>query len=176
MHYWFEMPNKFTFEMPKVRRFILNRCNGGRILFPFAGPTRFPHLKNTTYIDINPDMNPDIVCDAKDILDHLEQSTFDLIISDPPYSAYQANISYDCEKYHHALTIYNMNFDKLLKVGGYFIQLGYSSSGMGRKRGYDKTDLAIVCLGGHHNDILISVERKTQHLLSHFITENENGV
>jgi hypothetical protein len=50
--------------------------------------------------------------------------------------------------------------DRLVEPGGVVVSLGWNTCGMGKKRGYEKEELLVVCHGSGHNDTLVLVERK----------------
>lgn len=60
------------------------------ILHVFAGTIK--DGRKVTTVDLNPDLNPTIVCDAVKMSDHLAPNSFDLVIADPPYSKKDAKI------------------------------------------------------------------------------------
>jgi hypothetical protein len=47
-----------------------------------------------------------------------------------------------------------------IKVGGYCISFGWNSNGMGKNRGFEIVEILLVSHGGHHNDTIVTVERK----------------
>jgi len=53
-----------------------------RILHLFSGTVRD---KQGITFDINPNLNPDVVGDVRDLLKYFSKGQFDLVIADPPY-------------------------------------------------------------------------------------------
>jgi len=163
--YWFDMPNKWTFNMTKINRYLAKVIqHHKKILIPFAGEyrfTEFPFLE-FIYCDIEENLpKPYLKGNIMDLLPTLGK--FDLIISDPPYSMHQAHISYN-NKDMIQMTALKLQYDDHLENHGEIIHFGFNSTGMAKKRGYVKHELCIVNGGGEHNDILILREQK-QHLL-----------
>jgi len=154
------MPNKWTFQMKKLRTFILKYIPEGKILVPFAGLYRFIEKNNREYIynDLNPDIKADFNLHGYELSKEFKDKSFDCIIADPPYSHYQGKVSYSGYKVQR-ITDWRKTAFRLLKNNGIYIELGFNSTGL-RKFLAEKIALGICCLGGSHNDILIIVQRK----------------
>jgi len=169
-HYEFAMGNKWTFEMKPIKTYLHRKIvQHQRILIPFAGQTRFYiPKKQITYIDIDPTMpQPCIYGDSLKILDVFvsQNKKFDLIISDPPYTFFQSVQTYKMNKENvkmQTITKIKEMYQDLLEPRGEIIHFGYNSTGMGQKRGFEKTHLHIITLGGSHNDILMLTEKYPQ--------------
>jgi hypothetical protein len=155
----FEMPRKWTFQMPKLRGWVESRLEG-EILNLFGGVTKLtPPDGGVIYTN---DFNPDIVADMnKDACD-LEQwqgckSCYDTVIFDPPYSDFQAVKTYGvkkAQKVSHARDV----VEYVLRPGGRVISLGFNSTGMSASRGFEKEALLLVNCGGSHNDYIVLSE------------------
>jgi len=162
LEYWFEMPNRWTFEMPKLRAFVGKYIPyGGDVLIPFAGRYRFPNRLDGSsfyYNDLNPKIKAGTNMEAYLLKDHYPARMFDCIIADPPYSHYQGTIRYDGHQLQ-SITRWRETADFLLKKGGTYIELGFNSTGL-RQEIAEKIALGICCMGGSHNDILIIVQKK----------------
>lgn len=160
MERWFEMPRKWTFQMPKLRRWIESRLEGD-VLNLFGGVVRLP---NATHNDLNAELlNPgDLNLDAFDLAawrDHA--SRYDTVVFDPPYSAHQAVVSYGtkrAQRVTHARDV----VEYVLKPDGRVISLGFNSTGMSDGRGFTKEALALVNCGGSHNDYILLSERRIE--------------
>jgi hypothetical protein len=156
----FEMPRKYTFEQPKLRAWILSYCQG-RVLNVFGGTTI---LEKDGCEFVTNDMNPDIPAafhfDATELAQHLPEHSFDTILLDPPYTMFQAVHSYHGVMCQDITAVRNTT-DRLLKPNGVVISLGYNTTGMSAKRGYEKLAILICNNGGSHNDILTLVEQKS---------------
>ena len=152
----FEMPRKWTFQMPKLRKWVEDRIVG-RTLNLFGGVTRLNG--DIVYNDLNPVLPADLRRDAYDLSQWTDcGGSFDTVIFDPPYSAVQAVKTYGVKKAQlvsHARDV----VEYVLKPGGRVISLGFNSTGMSNSRGFVKEAILMVNCGGSHNDYLIVSER-----------------
>jgi len=57
-----------------------------KVLHLFSGTVDKERWKNEVLFDINPDLNPDVIGDAKNLSQYFQENEFDLVIADPPYS------------------------------------------------------------------------------------------
>jgi hypothetical protein len=160
---WFEMPRKWTFQMPLLRRWIENRLTGD-VLNLFGGATRLTHPDSgrlVVYNDLNPDLPADLRKDAYDLSQWLDlERSFDTVVFDPPYTAYQAVKTYGrkAQLVSHARDV----VEHVLRPHGVVISLGFNSTGMSESRGFVKESMAIVNCGGSHNDFILLQERKVE--------------
>ena len=163
---FFEMPSIDTFEMPKLRSWVLKQCSG-KILNLFGGKTKIDKYYPDKIIsnDINPEIEADFHYDATEIGKYFPQESFDSVIFDPPYTMYQAVHSYNGNMVQDVTACRN-SLAPLIKPGGIIVSLGYNSTGMGKSRGFKKIKLLLVNSGGSHNDIILLVERRVQSKLS----------
>ena len=163
---FFEMPCIDTFEMPKLRTWVLKQCSG-TVLNLFGGKTRLNNYypNKIIYNDKNMEIDADYHYDALEIGSHFPEESFDSVIFDPPYTMYQAVHNYDGHMIQD-ITACRNSLSQLLKPGGIIISLGYNSTGMGKHRGYKKTKILLVNNGASHNDIIILVEKKVQSKLT----------
>jgi len=82
-----------------------------KILHPFGGKAEFG-----VRCDINPDVEPDYVCDAHDLPFGNE---FDLVVLDPPYSNDLSVELYGTGKLHFKK--YTAEASRVCKIGGYVV-------------------------------------------------------
>lgn len=158
----FEMPRKWTFQMPKLRGWVESRLEGS-VLNLFGGVVRLtpPEGGMVVHNDIEPgllhdgDLNRDAYC-LEQWMDH--PGCFDTVIFDPPYSAHQAVVSYGTKKAQRVTHARDV-VEYVLKPGGRVISLGFNSTGMSASRGFQKEHILMVNCGGSHNDYLIICER-----------------
>jgi hypothetical protein len=152
----FEMPRSWTFQMPKLRKWMEDRIEG-HTLNLFGGITRLKG--DVVYNDLNPDLPADLRRDAYDLNQWADShARFDTVIFDPPYSAFQAVRTYGrkrAQEVTHARDV----VEYVLKPGGRVISFGFNTTGMGMSRGYEKEAILIVNCGGSHNDYLCMSER-----------------
>jgi 16S rRNA G966 N2-methylase RsmD len=71
-----------------------------------------------TRVDIKSEVNPDILCDAHKLSDHINE-TFDIILADPPYSTEEAKKLYNTPKLNYKK--WSAEADKVLNKGGLLI-------------------------------------------------------
>lgn len=162
------MPRKWTFQMPKLRAWIESRIEG-KTLNLFGGVTRLVHptlppiidtagTPAVIYNDLNPELPADLRKDAYDLAqwsDH--HASFDTVVFDPPYTAYQAVKTYGrkAQLVSHARDV----VEYVLRPGGRVISLGFNSTGMSETRCFAKEAIALVNCGGSHNDYILISER-----------------
>jgi hypothetical protein len=156
---FFEMPRKWTFQMPKLRAWVESRLEG-TVLNLFGGIVRFPLAVHN---DLNKDLanQPlDLNRDAYDLTAWVDMpGVYDTVIFDPPYSAHQAVVSYGTKKQQqvsHARDV----VEYVLRPHGRVISLGFNSTGMSAGRGFDKEAILLVNCGGSHNDFIVTSERR----------------
>ena len=157
-------PKKYTFEMPKLKQWTEQNCIG-KVLNLFAGKT----LLNIdeTRVDLNKDMPADYYMDAYNFVRMAKENKwiYDTVIFDPPY-----NLRKSREKY---LGVYTSELRKIktilpniLSENGRIISYGYDTTGMGKKRGFEKIGICIINHAGDHNDTLCLIEKKIQQCLN----------
>lgn len=146
--------------------------------------------RNQNFATITNDMDPQFKTtynmEANECLELLHREygdeSVDIIVFDPPYSSkmlkqHYGGIGADLEQWHCQTPWVRAKkaAAKLLKVGGYFIHLGWHTKGLGTQRGFDIIDGAIFSnVGtGSTNDIIMIVEQKIQQNLSKWLTCEE---
>jgi len=166
------MPNKWTFQMKPILAFVEKELfKHTSVLIPFGGMKRWPQHPGMTYIDIEEGRpKPYLLEDCRDVMQELTKQgkKYSLIISDPPFSMFQAVHSYGNTKMQD-ITYVRQLYDQLLLPGGIIIHCGFNSTGMGITRGYQKQELLVVNCGGSHNDFLILKEKKMQSSLDNIV-------
>jgi hypothetical protein len=172
MERFFEMPRRWTFQMPKLRHWIESRLEG-QVLNLFGGVTKltvpFPQkfdihgeesgLYSVISNDLNEDLPADLRIDAYDLSKWTPYAnSFDTVVFDPPYSAFQAVKTYGrkAQLVSHARDVVEF----VLRGNGRVLSLGFNSTGMSGSRGFDKEAICLVNCGGSHNDIILLSERR----------------
>jgi hypothetical protein len=164
------MPNKWTFEIKAIRELLCQYAGDGKKwVDPFAGRSDFAGFRN----DLNPKNNQPFQVEASAYLESLLnlEGLIEGVIFDPPYSMEQIKRSYeDIGKKWDQRGTQNLNgsfprskdlIARLVRPGGHVISFGWNTVGMGIKRGFDIVEILIVCHGGHRNDTLCTVEKKS---------------
>lgn len=150
-------PKKYTFEQPKVKKWIEEKCRG-KVLNLFAGKTRLN--TNEVRVDLSNEFNPDYCMDAFSFVLYAKENNykFDTIILDPPYSLRKS-----MEKYNGKIcSTFNKIKNELpyiLNENGIIITLGYTSVCMGKIRGFKKVEICLICHGGAHHDTIAVIEK-----------------
>ncbi len=98
------------------------------------------------------------------------RGSFTGVLFDPPYSYRQVSEHYKvlgkkATQLDTSTRFYNRAMNpiaKKIKVGGIAISFGWNSNGFGKKRGFEIIEILLVAHGGHHNDTIVTVERKMQ--------------
>ena len=110
-HYRGGMPLHAEKWLLKLALELSNR--GARILNLFCGMNEMGFR-----VDIKPDVNPDLVCDAHELSKHCDMK-FDIILADPPYSNQESKALYGTPKINYKK--WTSEADKLLYPGGILI-------------------------------------------------------
>lgn len=146
---------------------------------PFARECFTNQMENCITNDMNPafdtDYNLEFKAFAKEMWTIYKK--FDLILFDPPYSLRQLKEHYDGIGSKMALwQSQNMWKDgkdilaRQVRVGGYVISLGWTTSGFGKKRGFKKVAVHVMEQAAREDRyaLLITVEQKVQSTLKDF--------
>lgn len=165
------MANPETFDIPPIRQIVKRYLRESKLsLDPFARNKRWATYTN----DLNPDTKAQYHVKAIDFLKFMEDSAVepDLVLFDPPYSPAQVKEVYQGIGLEvgqedvwmtAAWTSERDIIHRILQVGGVVVSLGWNSSGMGKKRGYEFLEGLIVNHGAAHSDTIVVVERKLAH-------------
>ena len=159
------MPNSRTFSIKPIQKLIEKYYDKDKItLNPFANESKYG-ITN----DINPNLNTDYHMDATEFLGKFDKDSVDLVLYDPPYTPTQlkehyGNFPESKALYYTSKSSYwsnqkNMIAD-IVKGNGIVLSFGYDSNGMGKNRGFELVEVLLVAHGGHHNDTIVTVERK----------------
>ena len=160
------MPNKWTFEMPVVKRLIQKYNVGLNWIDPFCGQSNVAEYRNDLAVD---------KIDAFDFLSKFNTSTLTGCLFDPPYSMEQTKRSYQSIGIADWQTRYGNNKNggfpnvkdqiaRILYPNGYCISFGWNSNGLGKKRGFEIIEVVLIAHGGNHNDTIVTVEQKSTNL------------
>ncbi len=160
------MPNKWTFTIKPIAELLARYVGDGKgWVDPFAGENSPAEFTN----DINPEAPTQHHLFADEYCKQVV-GNFNGIIFDPPYSYRQITECYSGFGFKATQKDTQSNFynrvmnaicDKV-KAGGISISCGWNSSGFGKNRGFQIIEILLVAHGGHHNDTIVTVERKIQ--------------
>lgn len=154
-----DMPHKHTFKIGTVqsvlRRFV---GNGAGWADPFAND----HSPAEHTNDLNPETAAKKHMDAFEFLQTFDADSLAGVLLDPPYSMHQVTMSYKGygKERVNALTPVYDEAQRIVRPDGYVLTFGWNSNGLGSVRGFDMLEVIIIPHGGHHNDTIITVERK----------------
>ena len=135
------MPNKQTFSIKPIRKFIDNWNPGGVSYDPFCGDSTIATYRN------------DIKISGIDSLDWLKKQpsrSGDLLLHDPPYTPRQLKECYNSLglSLHDTRASYwsqlRDEIQRIVKPGGIVLSFGYGASHVGKTRGFEITDGMIV--------------------------------
>lgn len=176
---------KWTFESTPIREWVENRLEG-RVLNVCAGETKLEHDNEIVRNDLSPDIDADSHYDAAELSAHYDESSFDFIVFDPPWTLYQANLRYEGRHVHstgsnidseidvdklpldldkdksqvgHA-RLAKDGFDYLLREGGRVLQLTYHGTCMPNRLGYEQEERVIFDPIGENKSVIGSIDRK----------------
>jgi hypothetical protein len=159
-----EMPNKWTFQIPTVKQ-ILQKYNVGKgWVDPFAGECSPAEITN----DLNPDRPTKFHMHALEFCKQL-QGEYNGCLFDPPYSLRQVKECYD-QIGIQALSMDDTNYfpnnvkeeiaHKIIP-GGIVICFGWNSLGFGLNLNFEMLEIFLIPHGGKHNDTIVTVEQKS---------------
>ncbi len=163
------MPSHETFSIKPIGEFVKKYLLQARFhtIDPFARDTCLAEYTN----DINPKSLAKYHLDAIEFLNLLKSQGVwsDLVILDPPYTPRQVSECYKelgmkVTQKDTQTGVFMKNLrdatDKLVVKNGVILSFGYSSVGMGKKRGYEIEEIMLCCHGGAHADTICMAERK----------------
>lgn len=167
------MPNADTFSVKPIGEFVqryLAECKngGGMSIDPFARNKNWCDLTN----DLNPHTSAQFHMKAEEWLPGLlaeYREKFSLGILDMPYSPRQISECYKdsgltagmAETQNARLySSVKSALAPLLKPDAIVLSFGWSTSGMGKKHGFEIIEIMLCCHGGAHNDTICVAERR----------------
>jgi len=158
------MPNKWTFKMKCVQE-LFGRVLEGEWADPFAGLYSPAKYRN----DIEDDRNSTSQMDALDFLKSMDDESVDGVLFDPPYSVEQCLRKYTPKfKGTAGRAEYwakcKDQIQRVIKPGGTAISFCWDSTGIGKKRGFEITEILLICHGACHNDTIVTVETKVSNV------------
>lgn len=158
------MPNKNTFSIKPIKKLLSEELTEGLWIDPFANESKLATVTN----DINPEFDTDYHLDALAFLKKFEDDSVDGVLYDPPYSLTQVKECYKgygknvapSDWHRMFYTNQSMELSRIVRKGGKVISFGWHSGGIGKKYGFELERILLVPHGGHHNDTIVTVERK----------------
>jgi len=139
--------SKNTFTIAPIKRF-LNRHVGREFFEPFPYP---------------------FIQDALEMMAHIpDRGLVGHCVVDPPYSdrqlvdKYKAAGGFSIMGNPHYWKLIKAEIARIMKPGNKVITMGWTTTGIGMRNGFYKTDLLIVNHGAQHSDTLILLEKRAQ--------------
>jgi hypothetical protein len=108
-------------------------------------------------VDMNPDMNPDVICKSEDVDKHIQHDSIDVVFADPPYTQADSNIGYKGNFPNKKKTLHSIH--KILKKDGIVIWLD-TCLPMFRKTEYKLIAVITIIISTNHRVRLVSVFQK----------------
>jgi len=151
-------PSKFTFDMPKLKRWVEDRCEG-KVLNLFAGKTMLgiDELRNDICIDMPAHYHLEVEEFIKMAVE--KGLKFDTVILDPPYNSRKSREKYE-GRYIGSFTKIKDILPQIITENGLVITFGYDTVGMSKSRGIEKIEICIICHNGDYQDTLGVMERR----------------
>ena len=150
LQYAWAMPNKRTFTIKPIAKLLKKYCGPVPGFSHAVDPFQFPYKY-----------------DALVYLQTMKNESVKLLLLDPPYSQNQLAVTYANQgtpPFDKYLTDVKNEAARIMAPDGICISFGWSSNGLGKKRGFRKTELLVVAHGGQHYDTLVIVEKKNSSL------------
>lgn len=156
-----DMPHKHTFRIPTVKCLLRRFMESGKgWADPFANDRSPAEHTN----DLNPETSAKSHLDAVDFLKTFDANSLNGVLLDPPYSMHQCTVSYEGygTQWVIALTPVYDEAARIVKPGGLVLTFGWNSNGIGVGRNFEMVEVVLIPHGGHHNDTIVTVERKLE--------------
>lgn len=160
------MPSAWTFTIKPINELVMRYVGDGTgWIDPFAGDNSPAEITN----DWHPDRKADFHMDAEKFCIAIKSlGPFNGILLDPPYSYRQVSEHYKeigkkAKAIDTSANFYNRVMNAIcdsVKPGGHAITCGWNTNGFGKNRGFEIIEILVVPHGGHHNDTLVTVEKK----------------
>lgn len=162
-----------TFSIPEINKVVMRYVNGD-LIDGNGGDWIDPFCRNSLVKDIckyTNDLNPDYAgthnLEALEFLKLWSDQQFDGVLFDPPFSPSQAKEEYQ----GYGINCTDRSFwqdrkneaARIIKIGGHAICCGWTSSGIGKKNGFELVEVLLTCHGQQH-DTILTVERKQRHV------------
>jgi len=159
------MPDKNTFDIPRINSLIRQYVHG-KSIDPFANVNKLALITN----DIDPNYPTEYHLDALDFLKLFKNEDIDCVLYDPPFSPRQVSEVYtkmgktvNTETTQASFwSNLKKEIARITKINAIVIGCGWNSGGIGKKYGFELIEVLLVAHGGHHNDTIVTVERKVQ--------------
>ena len=138
----FAWPNKQTFIIKPIKELIKQEQTPGLWLDPFPFVYKQDALQHLKRFDTN---------------------SVDGVLFDPPYSPYQLaecykGIGQSWDGTSNTWSLWEAEIARVIKPGGKCIKFGWNTHLISKD--FEVTKIVLVNHGGHHNDTIVTVQRK----------------
>jgi hypothetical protein len=156
------MPSGNTFSIKPIGQFVAGHIGEGLWIDPFANSNKFAQVTN----DLDPQYGTTHNLDALEFLKMFDTDSVDGVLFDPPYSPRQVSECYKSfgmtvtTKTTQASYWSNLKAEigRIVKKNGKVLTFSWNSGGVGKKYGFEITDILLVAHGGWHNDTICVAE------------------
>ena len=159
----FATASAWTFTIKPIKELLNEYTQYGTWADPFAGFNSPAGITN----DLNPHAPTTHHLEAGEFAACID-TMLDGVLFDPPYSYRQISEHY--KEYGKTATAKDTSYnfyhrvmkalDPKIKKGGVVISFGWNTNGFPKKWGYELERVLIVAHGMHHNDTLVTIQRK----------------
>lgn len=163
-------PSKWIFQFPRMQEWIYQKieevCDPAitPVLNLFAGKTLLGRLWEyrvdlVREFEDNGIMHKTHANFVGDAFEFIQRYTdkFMVALLDPPYNVRKSREKYEGRTIGSFTKIKN-ELNNILTEHSRVITWGYSSVGMSASRGYQLTEVLLICHSGDHNDTIVTVE------------------
>ena len=165
----FARASAWTFTIPPIKKLLDEYCGEGMWADPFAGYNSPAQITN----DLDPEAPTKYHLEAGELADKID-GKIDGVLFDPPYSYRQISEHYKAYGKSATAKDTSYNFyhrvmktlDLKIKDGGIVISFGWNTNGFPKMWGYEPVEYMLVAHGMHHNDTLVTVQRKNEKLIT----------
>ena len=166
------MPSLWTFSIPFIKQLLSDEMVGEEWYDPFSGLHSPAKYRN----DLEDRPNKTSNMDGLEFLKSIADEVADGVLFDPPYSVEQCLRFYTPKQNGTAgRTEYwarcKDEIARVVKPGGVCISFGWDSTGIGKRRGFEITRVVLMCHGACHNDTIITVDNKVEHISRQVVRE-----
>jgi len=186
------------FSNPHIRKIIdrvlndvmYDTCGNALVIDPFARESFTRNLPSCITNDLNTEFNTDYNLEFKEFAQALQgrfiscaHPPIDLVLFDPPYSLRQLKDCYngigkdlDLWQTHNMWKEGKDILASMMRPGSYAISLGWTTSGFGKNRGFEKREVHVFEQAAREDrySLLLTVEQKVQHTLNDYSMDVES--
>jgi hypothetical protein len=161
------MPCARTFTIQPIKDLLARYEVGAGWLDPMAGDFSPAEFTNDHHPERRARWHMDVLEFAK-LAAEMRPEGYDGCLFDAPYSARQVSEHYkslgrkptQAQTGRKFVSDARVELGRLIKPGGHVISFGWNSNGFGKRLGFKVVEILLVQHGGHHNDTIVTIERR----------------